>query len=335
MILLDALYINNSGGLELLKYLINQLEQTDYEILYLLDARCEHTFSNLTDSKKIIQKASIYHRLIFYIKNRKTFSKVLCFGNIPPPIQIESVVYTYFHNINLLKTPASSTFKTKLFSFLKRMYIFSMKRNTDYWIVQTENTHETICKVFFEGKERVLIVPFYEINPAEIKNSLRRNDYVYVCNYIKEKNHAFLIEAWNGLYDLGYSFVLHLTLSDFPNELQLLIDDSVKKGVKIINHGRLSRKETGEIYSLSKATIYPSLNESLGLGIIEALSMGCDVIAPNLPYIHSVCKPSITFNLSDVQSLVDAVIQYESEQCNSSELIIENKIEELLSILTC
>ena len=37
MILIDAVYINNSGGLVLLNYLIDTLESTNLKVYYLLD----------------------------------------------------------------------------------------------------------------------------------------------------------------------------------------------------------------------------------------------------------------------------------------------------------
>ena len=43
MLLIDAVYINNSGGLELLFTLISKLESLDIDVHYLLDSRCEKT----------------------------------------------------------------------------------------------------------------------------------------------------------------------------------------------------------------------------------------------------------------------------------------------------
>lgn len=41
MLLIDAVYINNSGGLELLFTLISRLESLDIDVHYLLDSRCK------------------------------------------------------------------------------------------------------------------------------------------------------------------------------------------------------------------------------------------------------------------------------------------------------
>ena len=43
MLLIDAVYINNSGGLELLFTLISKLESLDIDVHYLLYSRCEKT----------------------------------------------------------------------------------------------------------------------------------------------------------------------------------------------------------------------------------------------------------------------------------------------------
>ena len=36
MVLVDAIYVNNSGGLVLLKYLIEELEASELDIFYIL-----------------------------------------------------------------------------------------------------------------------------------------------------------------------------------------------------------------------------------------------------------------------------------------------------------
>ena len=86
------------------------------------------------------------------------------------------------------------------------------------------------------------------------------------------------------------------------------------------------------LYRKSVATIYPSHNESLGLGIVEALTAGCDVIGADLPYIYSICKPSETFDPYNPESIADAVVAYERNR-NKSILIARNKIDGFINLL--
>lgn len=335
MTLIDSLYINESGGLQLLKYLVESIESdASLNAYYLFDKRCADCFIDISANRKTVLNASLWNRLFFYKKNKSKFSKVLCFGNIPPPIFLNAKIFTYFHNINLLRIPKSFTIKERVVSKIKRNIICHLKDNTDYWLVQTENTKNELKIKFIEADAKIQVLPFFKIEDIIIKPVTERNDYIFVANYVKEKNHLALINAWCNLFDLGYYPTLHLTLSDMPEQLEMALSNSINKGVNIVNHGFVNKSNLGDLYSLSKATIYPSINESLGLGIVEALQAGCDLIGPDLPYIHSISQPSVVFNPYYVNSIVEAVIQYETRKYPKSKLKIHNELNELMLLLS-
>lgn len=334
MILVDALYINNSGGLELLKYLIQSCEEKKLKCKYIIDSRCADEFNFLDGNKKIILKASLFKRNYFYIKNRNSFTTILCFGNIAPTIKTNAVVYTYFHNIFLAKTPKSYTFKNRIINKLKRNIIVSIKNNTNYWIVQTENTRNVFSKSFHVKNDKILVLPFYKIENIKRHLAYDRSDYVYIANYNKGKNHEILIEAWNLLFKKGFIANLHLTLSEnTPVQLLEKINKSTNMGVKIINHGYIDKNQVFDLYAKSKVTVYPSENESLGLGIVEAIENGCDLIAPDLDYINSICIPSVSFKYINPESIAKAVLKYEQGNFRPTKLKIKNSIEQLINLL--
>ena len=101
----------------------------------------------------------------------------------------------------------------------------------------------------------------------------------------------------------------------------------------MINHGVIPFNEVFDLYKQSKAIIYPSHNESLGLGIVEAITAGCDVIGSDLPFLHSICKPSQVFDSFSAESIADAVMKYEQGGTQKSELTIYNHIDELIELL--
>jgi len=333
MILIDSLYINDSGGLELLKYLVEYFESNSkIYAYYLFDSRCSEVFSDIPKTRKTILKASQFNRYKFYNKNITKFDKIFCFGNTPPIKKTAAIVYTYFHNINFLIIPQDISLKIKILIKLKLQYIKILKRNTDFWIVQTDNTKNALVQNFHEKKSKILILPFFKIEELRNEVSLLKTDYIFVAIYQKPKNHFNLIRAWSILFDLGFTPTLHITLSKMPEELNQLISECITRGVKIVNHGFIPKADLRKLYSISKATIYPSINESLGLGIVEALNYGCDLIGADLPYIHSISNPSAVFNPYNVNSIVDAVIKYESGVCPKSNLNVINEIDNLLDL---
>ena len=143
-----------------------------------------------------------------------------------------------------------------------------------------------------------------------------------------------MLEAWRILHQQGINKTLHLTVPQSATQFVNRITQAQQEGVKVVNHGFVPFEEVLELYQQSKAIVYPSHNESLGLGIIEAIIAGCDVIGSDLPFIHSICKPSMVFNPYSAESIADAIMKYEGETTTRSTLLINNKIEELISLLT-
>lgn len=331
-ILIDTLYINNSGGLRLLEYLVTELQSKSIEYYLLADARCHGKFD---DCKHVrYMNASLIERKKFYQAKKNRFSSVLCFGNIPAPIKLNVPVYTYFHNINLLTLREAHSAKVKVVSWLKREVFRHYKKNTDYWLVQSSNTANELINHLGETPERVKLVPFYELpeGVARIANEHHGDDYVFVAVDVPGKGHQELLEAWRVLHKRGIDKTLHLTVqADSPLVAEL--EEAQREGVKVVNHGVIPFKEVFELYKQSKAIIYPSHNESLGLGIVEAVTAGCDVIGSDLPFLHSICKPSAVFNPYSAESIAEAVEEYEKGECGRSELTVRNQIEELISLI--
>lgn len=332
LILLDALYINESGGLRLLKYLVGELVEREVDFYLLADARCQGKF----DSCKHVRymNASLRERKNFYKIKARNFSSVLCFGNIPVPLKLKVPIFTYFHNINLLTLAEAYTLPVKMKSWLKREVFKHYKRNTDYWLVQTSNTAKELVKNLKEVPERVKLMPFYELpnSVAEIAAQPHGDDYVFISVYVPGKGHKELLDAWRLLHSKGINKTLHLTVqedSPFVEEIKA----AQSEGVKVVNHGVIPFKEVFELYRQSKAIVYPSHNESLGLGIVEAITAGCDVIGSDLPFLHSICKPSMFFNPYSAEAIADAVVKYEKENTIKSELLIRNQIDEMIELI--
>ena len=138
-----------------------------------------------------------------------------------------------------------------------------------------------------------------------------------------------MIAAWNILHNRGVDRTLHLTVSSqspLYAELKKLPID----GPRIVNHGFIPIKEVFALYLKCRATVYPSRNESFGLGLIEAMESGCDVIASDLPFVHTICKPSEVFNRESPESIADAIVMYETKGVTTRQLVT-NMVDELVN----
>lgn len=326
MILIDALYINYGGALSLLHYLVDTLQEKSIEFYLLADDRCCGEFDNLPYIE--YRRASLFERRDFYKIHRGDYTSVFCFGNVPPPLRQEVPVYTYFHNINMLTLSDCRDKKQLLKFWLKRKYIKYYRKNTDEWFVQTSNTANEVVMHLGVPSEKVKLYPFYKL-PKFPMPTQERKDYIFVGEYSGSKGHDELLEAWNILHEQGIDLTLHLTVSlgdAFMEKLQ----EAIEQGAHIINHGFIPADELGKLYMRCKATIYPSYNESFGLGLIEAMESGCDVIASDRPYVYSICEPSEVFDPALPNTIVDAVMQYEGKRFKKTLLTVCNRVNEMI-----
>lgn len=332
-ILIDAVYINNSGGLVLLKYLIQEIQKLNLDIFFILDERIKK-YCLVDDNCVKYIKPSELARKSFYSLNSHYFDRVLCFANVPPPISISAKVYTYFHNVTLLSLHKYVPVFKRITWLLKRAYIYVKSKNTDFWIVQTSNTYNLLVSKLGVKSSLIYIIPFYNIDffSPPVSSSGYKSDYSYIANYLLEKNHELLIKAWIKLAELKFYPTLHITIDNFPAKLRNLLLSAQRVGCNIINHGYCSPDEVKRIYMQSKTVVYTSLNESFGLGLVEAMSMGCDVIGPNLPYITSICKPSRTF-VYNADSLAQAIISYELNKADKTECLVRDEILSMINLL--
>ncbi len=333
MLLIDSLYINNSGGKILLDYLVAELEKNNIEVFYLFDLRCKSSYGNVPKNKKLYLKATLRNRYKFYNAHKLTISKVLCFGNFPPSIRLTAKVYTYFHQAMFLCIPKEFSFTQKITFWAKSKVLKSLTRNTDFWLVQSKGIKKSLESKYKLSPKKVLIVPFFPTFEYKEIVVRKKNTYLYVSGASPHKNHKALIEAFCIFYKKHNIGELILTVgSDFP-EIENLIDKKRKKGYPITNIGFIDRNDLEHIYKKSEYLIFPSLAESFGLGLIEAIECGCKVIGADLPYTYEVCEPSLVFNPLDDESFMQAFENSLIENVKISIPKIKNNINELINIL--
>lgn len=329
MILVDSVYIHNSGGKFLLDYLIENINKKGIigEFYFLVDSRYNNDI--LSESKYLTITGSEKNRKKFYKKNKNIFKKVFCFGNVPPPLKIDCEVITYFHNILLVDFPSSYPLKSKVSKFLKRLYIIYRLRNTDTVFVQTKHVKNVFSKV--TGYKNIEVLPFFNLNTL-YKKANKNKGFVYISNANPHKNHDILLDAWLKLKILGHSPNLHLTVTnEYPMTINK-IESYKSKGVNIINHGYT---KILNLFDLCDILIYPSSTESFGLGLVEAVNAGLNVIASSKPFVYEVVEPSYNFNERNSDSIVKSVlISLQDNNIPISKIKVENKINHLINILT-
>ena len=328
MILIDSIYIHNGGGKEILDLIIHYVYKHNLEnhFLFLLDTRYiipVHSNKKI-DFLKI--SPSEKGRKNFYLQN-KNFESYFCLSNVPPPIYIDNPCGIYFHN-DLFLNPFKSnlSFIMSIKNWIKKSYIISkMNKNYD-WFVQTKLMKKKLNNIYGIENNKIHVYPIFDSNKNV--STKKNNSFIYVCNLSKHKNHKRLMDAFiKAANKIHGKLHLKLTLSDNDFKKSEYNRTNIPDNLLIQNLGIISKEKLSYFYLESKFLIFPSLNESLGLPLIEAVNRDCFIIASDKEYVKEVVNPSIVFNPYSSDNISEAIIDsLSNKSLKKSELIIENKI---------
>jgi glycosyltransferase involved in cell wall biosynthesis len=341
MLIVDSIYIHESGGKALLEYFIEKLIKQRKDFFILFDERltsfCIHQLS--PNQYQFVTASERSRRKVYKsVSNRAT--TIFCFANVPPPIQILKIpVFIYFQNVLLLSRFFDDNHYSigrKFILRAKRSYIQWMNQPTYHWIVQSERVRQELSYRLSVNKNQVHVLPFFREEVPVQHNAHQINKFIYVADGVPQKNHTVLLQAWEYLQD-RYQLTpeLHLTIPARFTELIASIQQLQHRGIKIINHGVLDKAELNLLYQECGYLIFPSLRESFGLPLIEAVQAGCGVLAADLPYVYDVIRPSAVFNPVQPQSIAEVVAEISSKkQIQSAEIMIDDNILKLMNVLT-
>ena len=334
MVLIDALFINKGGGAVLLEYLIEQIlahPQKD-DFFFLLDPRFDKPAT--LDKNYIVINNKINDRIKFYKQNRSKYAKVFCFANTPPPVKLNVPTYTYFQNQKLLEAPKHKFKKDYFLVYLKYLVVKLYDKNNDYYIVQTPHMAEALVAIGLKDAAHCLTIPFYDDRKylaAHTPFTDRvKDEFVFISNPSPQKNHPTLLDAWEYLLEHGHTPKLHVTIDDTAPHLITRMEELVTRGAHIVNHVYLDPRE---LYFNCPYLIFPSVTESFGLPLIEAVDSGMKVLASNLPYVYDAIIPSITFEPYDKVSIADAVIYSLNNELQFPEIVTKNEVGRLVALL--
>jgi glycosyltransferase involved in cell wall biosynthesis len=331
MILIDALYINNSGGKILLDYFTSELLKRNTDNFYFVfDNRIKDEYKRLSFKNKVFLKPSLIHRHIFYLKNRHKFSKVFALGNLPPTVKMNCVVITYFQNVILL----DQNFLNIKLELKKIIFnLLSYFNYTNYWFVQTSNVKKKLINNNIIS-DKIKIYPFFEFNESNYNSTkIQGCKFLYVSSGEDYKNHRNLFLAFEIFSKEVRDAELIVTITNKYKDLISLINSYVKSGININNLGYISNRDILLKLSEIDFVIYPSLKESFGLGLIEAAQFNIPIIASDLEYVYDVIEPVDVFNPQSVESILMSFRKYKTFYSKKSTIKINNTLDQIFDEL--
>lgn len=335
--IIEATQTFSPGNIELLLIILNELEKKQQKTVVFLGH--QYTYERLIhfNFKYIdIFKSSPYQTIRRFLSKRKD---VLFFCSYPPFVkQKNSLVYfhsSFFINpFKFLKNNKISN-KTKATRIFIYYLIKFFNKNVDYFYCQTKFIEQELLSSF--NGIRVKINPFYNSTDLDgLKNKEKGTpefDFFYPATPDVHKNYFKLFDAIK-ILGKQRKVILAVTIPEKAlNYIEYLNDVNTDLGYNaIVNLGRVSKNEVLDCYLKSKAMIFPSLEESLGLPLIEATTIGCPIIGSDLPYIYNVVENPIVFNPLDINDIAEKMNRFlNNEFIINQKNKTENKVNQIIN----
>ncbi len=329
MILIDATYVNVGGGVGLLRRLLGELRgRTEFTLLR--DIRVKDL--DTVGCRVIDVPPSHFARRRFYQAHGREFSRVFCFGNVPPLVKLPVPTATYFHNLLFCEEYLQQSARDRWIARLKMAYIRHHAAHTDAFLVQTGNMVAAL-QPFIGRRAPIAVVPFFAFPRSKVPPAGARqwDQFAYVSEAHPHKNHRRLLAAWRHLLARGLRPGLHLTVTATYPGILAEIAELQRAGARITNHGFA---QSAPIYARCGYQIYPSLVESFGLGLIEAADAQCAVLAADRPYVHAVVEPHAVFDPHSPTAIADLVARCAGQPAPASVAKVRDEIARLVAWLS-
>ena len=369
MILINALAIRDSGGINVLKKVLDECS-LDKSIKFLIICGNNKNLINLSNFYKEIS----HFNFKFYECNsllRRFYIENIIFRGLEKKYKIK-LLYQFTGSAQLFtKIPQLSKlhdisffsrdvqrqyFVQKIFfnwlkhNFLKRLIFSSMIKRCEFLEVQSDHVSTYIDDYINISKKRLFIKSDININKEEFRvpvlmDPKTKITLIYVVGphfNAVHKNIETFIKAASKLKEEGFDFEIAITLTKQELYQSGVWDASLDSRTKFL--GYIRKDELIKLFTDNSVLISTSIIETLGLHVIEAIQNGTLAIVPKEKYSSAVYGSSIlTYETLNPDSLVDAIknVNTRSEQelnsitLESQEYLISNeglKIESVLEI---
>lgn len=234
-------------------------------------------------------------------------------------------------------------------NIIGKMIVQSIRR-ADKVIVQTQWMKQACLKQTGVTADKIAIIP-PKINIDKVpiyQDSLDyRKVFFYPSGVYEYKNHNLIIQACSLLQSRGiddYQVIFTLSGKENAYTKQLLNRVEASK-LNICFKGSLKREEVFALYRQS-VLLFPSLIETFGLPLLEAKTLGCIILAADMPFGQEILRgyPNVRFYdgkdpqklAQDMSDCISGKLEYKSYKDNSFvELNSLSMVEYILTQSIC
>lgn len=242
----------------------------------------------------------------------------------------------YRNQIPVRISHSHSTSDGQTDSLLRQAYRFIMKR-----LIHKHSTHllgcsREACRAFLQKDERVQVfcnaIDIQKYHPSHVKGMLRKELKLseeviiigHVGRFVQQKNHRKLIESFEAIHKKNPAY--HLVLvgeGKLKPKMKQKVDE---KNLHTYVHFLGVRDDISSLMKDFDVFLFPSLNEGLGIVLIEAQAAGLNCVASaSVPKEAAVIEEMVKF--IPLEAPNTAWTQAIEEALNQSTLSFQDRFE--------
>jgi len=311
---IDARLIAETGVGRYIRNLLRELSRIDDKNEYVIYLTSK-SFSRFTLPgprwKKVLADVH-WHTVAEQFAMPKLFEKDhLDLVHIPyhnPPVLYRGRMILTIHDLTILhfSTGKATTLPLPLY-YLKRFgywvelavgltnatKIIAVSESTKREITDHFHVAESRIAVTYEGVDEGVKKP-----AAKIKPLLAEPYFLYVGNAYPHKNIDMLVSAFRKYRADNPSHTTRLVLVGNEDYFYWRLMRRVEKEAMkndIVFFGSANDAQLVNLYANATAFVFPSLMEGFGLPALEALSLGCPILASDIPIFHEILGDAVTY----------------------------------------
>jgi len=342
-LLINTSNLSVGGGMQVAISFINELKEVKQENEYYIFL--SQAIANQIDQNNFLNNFHFYiiEKSPASLKTRIKVVKQLdaLEEQINPDVVFSIFTPTYWRPktkhvsgfaLGWLTNPKSKAFnvlslKQKIKRTLDSIYkTYYVKRDPDYYVVETEDVKEKLHTVLNIDKEKTFVVgntyssefdkkDYAEFAlPERIDNEFR---LVTIAHNYPHKNIQSIREVLPYLQENEISYKFFVTIDD----------ESYKEmftgfEYNVINLGPVESKYCPSLYAQCDALFLPTLLESFTASYPEAMKMKKPILTSNLSFAHAICQDAaLYFDPLKPKNIAEKIIQLSKDKKLQQELV--------------
>lgn len=325
-IFINSLNASLGGGKNILDNYISQLSKNKSSHNYfILTPDYEKYSSFSSENIRIIKINGIYKNQFFFlflyfykfpqILKNLNIDLTINFGDIiipskSPQIYYFDWAYAVYDSESIWREMDLKNYlirKTKV--HLIRRYI----QDVNLIFAQTEDIKDRLITKLNSHNVRVLPTPIgLDLSTKNIKKYFKlpknRILFLYPASFSVHKNFNIILKVGKLIDSKDLPFTVVLTLKQNDDSLFF---HQIKNIKSIINVSTVSLDNMPSLYNQCDALFFPSLLESYGLPLVEAMAFEKPILVSDLDFAHAVCgKAAFYFDPYSPNSIIEVMNSY-------------------------